>query len=174
MWLSFRTSASKEYGTIFCLSANMKTPFPNGRPGLDWMRLFEGQHTNLVTKRKPELLTLARAEGLSENTVNCFYDLYEPVADTQHFKDHPESQLSLDETCLTTDIVCNLVFVRRDSRNAYMISPQSGKTMFTVLFCVSATGVYLPPLTIYKAKSVYPEWRQGGVPGATYACSDSG
>ena len=100
--------------------------------------------------------------------------MYEGDANTQYFKDHPESQFNLDETCLTTDIVCNLVFVRRDSANAYMISPQSGKTMFTVLFCVSATGVYLPPLTIYKAKSVYPEWRQGGVPGATYACSDSG
>ena len=36
-----------------------------------------------------------------------------------------------------------------------MKAPNSGKTMFSVLFCVSATGVYLPPFTVYKSKNLY-------------------
>ena len=60
-------------------ATNIKTPFNDGRPGPDWMLLFEHRHAVILTRRKPELLTLARAEGLTEKTVNCFFDLYEKV-----------------------------------------------------------------------------------------------
>ena len=55
-----------------------------------------------------------------------------------------------------------------------MKSPTAGKTMFSVLFCISGTGVYLPPYTIYKAKHVYDSWTFGGPKDAAYSCSDSG
>ena len=152
-------------------ATNKKTPFNNGRPGPDWMLLFEHRHAVIVTRRKPELLTLARAEGLTEKTVNCFFDMYEKVVFDDNLHDSPECFFNLDEIGLNTDIITDMVFVRRDSKNAYIISPNSNKTYFTVLFCVSATGVYLPPFTIYKSKHLYKSWTTNGVKGATYACS---
>ena len=50
-------------------ATNIKTPFNDGRPGPDWMLLFEHRHAVILTRRKPELLTLARAEGLILFTV---------------------------------------------------------------------------------------------------------
>ena len=50
-------------------ASKKKTPFNCDKPGPDWMVLFERRHSVIVTRRTPELLTLARAEGLTQNTV---------------------------------------------------------------------------------------------------------
>ena len=67
----------------------------------------------------------------------------------------PVESFNCDETGLTTNPVHDKVYVRKGSKDAYMKAPNSGKTMFSVLFCVSATGVYLPPFTVYKSKNLY-------------------
>ncbi|CAF4483235.1 unnamed protein product, partial [Didymodactylos carnosus] len=46
-----------------------------------------------------------------------------------------------------------------------------GKSFHTVLFCVSASGVVLPPYIIYKAKNLYSDWY---ISGAGYNTSESG
>lgn len=43
-----------------------------------------------------------------------------------------------------------------------------------MLLCTSASGEVLPPLVVYAAKAVSALWCDGGVPGTTYKCSDSG
>ena len=33
-----------------------------------------------------------------------------------------------------------------------------GKAMYTVMFCVSSAGEYLPPYVVYKAKNLHTTW----------------
>jgi len=48
------------------------------------------------------------------------------------------------------------------------------KQAFSVMFCGSAKGVYLPPTVVYKAKHVYHDWTSDGFNGAVYGATESG
>ena len=50
-----------------------KTPFHNNRPGKDWMITFVRRHEDTLRPHKPELLTKARSDGLSELVVTMFF-----------------------------------------------------------------------------------------------------
>ncbi|KAF8789211.1 hypothetical protein HNY73_007169 [Argiope bruennichi] len=66
------------------------------------------------------------------------------------------------------------VFVQISSGTTYMKSATQGKTMFSVLFGISASGNYMPHFAIYKGAHLYESWTKGGPPGALYACTESG
>jgi hypothetical protein len=53
-------------------------PFPDSRPGLDWLRRFERRHPDL-SQRTPEVLTVAHAKSLTPETVNIFFNKYEGI-----------------------------------------------------------------------------------------------
>ena len=61
-----------------------------------------------------------------------------------------ESIYNLDETGINTDPRAKKVFVPRTSRDAYLMSATCGKAMYSVMFCVSAAGNYLPPILSIK------------------------
>lgn len=155
-------------------SIGRKTPFNDGLPGDDWMLLFERRHSDSLKRRKPETLTVARATALTEEVVNTFFDMYEKKLKENDLLDKPHRIYNLDETGLNTDRRSDAVFVRKQSRDAYIKSPTSGKTTYSVLFAVSASGKFLPPFVIYKSKHLYESWTSGGPRGTGYSCSDSG
>ena len=49
-----------------------------------------------------------------------------------------------------------------------------GKTMYTVLFCASAAGHYLPPLVVFAAEHLYDKWMENGPKDALYTCTPRG
>jgi hypothetical protein len=49
-----------------------------------------------------------------------------------------------------------------------------GKTQITVVGCVSASGMCLPPMVIWDRKTLNPELAKGEVPGTIYGLSSSG
>ena len=56
-----------------------------------------------------------------------------------------------------------------------MKTPMGGKTVYSVLFCASATGEYLPPFIVYKAKGTpWDTWMRNGPKNAVYGMSESG
>ena len=127
-----------------------------------------------MTRRKPEILTMARAKGLTKPVVDEFFSMYEKLLKDNQLDDQPGRIFNLDETGLTTDRVHNKVYVAKGSRDAYLKSPVCGKSNYSVLFCVSATGLYLPPFTVYKSKHLYDSWTVGGPEGSAYGCTESG
>ena len=155
-------------------SIRRKTPFNNGKPGLDWMRLFEKRHVGEIKKCKPELLSLARSEGLTQNTVIAFFDMYEKILKDNNLASRASCHFNLDESAVNTNRVFEKLFFGKDMRNAYLKLANSEKQCFTVLFCASASGEYLPPFVIYKSKYLYDSWTDQGPKGAVYSCSDTG
>ena len=150
------------------------TPFRDGRPGRDWVVLFERRHKARLKRRKPEYLTKARSKGMTKKNVQTFYNLYEDVLKEHDLFDKPWVLFNIDETGLTCDKTDTKVYIGADTKNAYSLGAPGAKTMYTVLFGVSAIGQYLPPFTVYKAKSLWGEWTNYGVDGACYGVSDSG
>jgi len=39
---------------------------------------------------------------------------------------------------------------------------ENSKQNFSIMFCGDATGHYLPPMVVYKAKNLYANWTKGG------------
>lgn len=144
------------------------------KPGKDWSQAFERRWAAQLGKRKPELLTKARAQGLSREVVDLFFEQYQAILTENGLEDAPERIFNLDETGLNTDPRSDKVFVQKQDRNAYLRSATCGKTMYSVLFCTNAKGEFLPPFTIYKGLHLYQSWTSGGPSGAHYGVTKSG
>ena len=151
-------------------SIGRKRPFKNDNPGEDWMVYFEKRHSEQLNRRKPEILTFARAEGLTTSVLNAFFDMCEDILDTNNPKNKHHCIFNLGETRLNTNRRSEALFVPKSTKDAYLKSPTAGK--FSVLFCVSATGVYLPPFTVYKAHYLYQTWTIRGPHGAAVNIND--
>ena len=152
----------------------LHTPFKNNRPGEDWYLSFRKRYKAEISLRKPETVTSARAKGLSQETVNKFFDLLEAKLESAGVKNQPSRIYNLDETGLNTDPKLHKLLCRRGVKDAQAILPTEGKAMYTVLFCGNAAGEYLPPYVIYKAKNIYSSWLTGGPPGTVYNVTASG
>ena len=63
--------------------------------------------------------------------------------------------------------------MKRGVKHADRIMDTS-KLSTSVMLAVAASGVVLPPYTVYKAKYLYDTWVEGGIEGACYNCSSSG
>ncbi|XP_065662787.1 uncharacterized protein LOC136085412 [Hydra vulgaris] len=122
----------------------------------------------VLGKRKPELLTKARANDLSLKTLTDFFELYEKTLNNNNLFDRPHCIFNLDETGLRTDPTAGKIFFRITSKTAYYIAPSCGKSMYTLLFCGSANGQCLPPFVVYKAIYLYDAWCQNGPENAMY------
>ena len=137
----------------FLDSLDRPNPFNNNYPGKDWMISFVRRHKETLRPCKLELLTKVRSEGLSENVVTMFYSLLEEEIREKNIV--LESIYNLGETGINTDPQAKKVYVPHTSRDAYLMSATCGKAMYSVMFCVSATGNYLPPFVIYIGLHLY-------------------
>lgn len=158
----------------YLLYSGKTSVFPKGTPGPDWVRNFEKRWSKELGKRKPEILTKSRANSLVTDVIDEFYATYENILIENNLLDQPHRIFNVDETGLATNPISCKVYVEKRSRNSYMECPTGGKAMYTVLFCVSATGQYMAPLVVYKGKNLYDTWIKGGPDGACYAVSPSG
>ncbi|XP_065654665.1 uncharacterized protein LOC136081288 [Hydra vulgaris] len=132
----------------FYTTMRMKTPFKNGIPGKDWIISFKKRHVDKLRLCKPEILTFSRAKSLTHEVVDKFFAI---LSDVIHNNNIVSSSIyNLDETALSTNHLTKRVFVHPKSKDAYELAGSSGKAMYSLLFCVSADGRYLPPFVVFK------------------------
>ena len=143
-------------------------------PGYEWVRAFEKRHAHIITRRKPEILTASRAKSLTPDVRDAFFEMWEELLTDKDLLDAPHRIFNLDETGMNTDPTSCMVYTKKGTRDAYLKTPSCGKTMYTVLFCASASGSYMPPFVVYKSKHLYQDWVIGGPRDACYSVSDSG
>lgn len=141
--------------------------FHDNLPGNDWVRSFLERNHELSI-RASENMKRARAE-VTADTINGYFDqLYASMEGVP-----PENIINYDESNLTDDPGRQRVLVRRGVKHASR-NMDFSKNSTSVMFCAAANGTVLPPYIVYKSKNLYPEWVQGGPPGAAYNRSKNG
>ena len=140
--------------------------FRNNLPGPDWVKGFVGRHN--LTTRCADNVKPVRAEIRAPEIQAYFDNLAESTAGIP-----PSNIFNYDETNFTDNPGVLKVVVRRGVKRVER-SVQHSKSAVSVMFCGSASGTFLPPMVVYKAKHVYEEWMRGGTPRAIYDCSPSG
>lgn len=143
-------------------------------PGNDFLCGFEKRWKNQLTKRKPEILTANRIRSLSKDSLEAYFETTKTIYDQNLLHDCPERIFNLDETGLVVDQWARKCFFKRGTKKAVVISPTCGKTMHTLLVCVSASGQLLPPCVIYKGKNLYDAWTQNCPNGTSFFMTKSG
>ncbi|XP_065642426.1 uncharacterized protein LOC136074055 [Hydra vulgaris] len=163
-------NANKREVGQFCTTMRMKTPFKNGIPEKDWIISHKKRHVDKLRLLKPEILTFSRAKSLTPKVVDKFSTT---LSDVIHNNDIvPSSIYNLDETGLSTNHLTKRVFVHPKSKDAYELAGSSGKAMYSVLFCVSADGRYLPPFVVFKGEGyLYSKWVENGPPGCAFGAT---
>ncbi|KAJ8039126.1 Tigger transposable element-derived protein 2 [Holothuria leucospilota] len=131
-----------------------KTQFANNLPGRDWWQRFLKRHPQL-TERQGEALGKERAQ-LSHEKVEAWYDEFETYMKTSQDLDgkgeeilkDPNRLFNCDESGFPLSGKIEKVLAPVGSRNVYQITT-SDKKQITVLACMNAAGLYLPPMLIY-------------------------
>lgn len=138
--------------------------FNNNLPGIDWLKSFMKRHN--LTSRLADNVKPSRAE-IDAQSVNSYFDELE-----QTLKGIDPNIYNYDETNVSDNpgskqIICHHGLKRVERKIEH------SKSCLSVMFCGGATGVYLPPMIVYKAKNIYAEWTRGGPGGTVYDCTPS-
>jgi hypothetical protein len=144
-------------------SADVPETFPNP----NWVRRFMKRHPD-VTLRKAQLLDIARFRGSSVPVVTAYYENLSLLI--CNFT--PETIWNADESGICAQgrkaprVICPKGMRANTVRS-------SDRENVSILACISAAGVALPPMYIYAGKKRKLQWSDGAVAGATFTMTDS-
>lgn len=140
--------------------------FKNNCPGPDWLKSFVARHR--LTQRLADNVKPARAE-INRDSVNLYFDELEKALAAAP----AENIYNFDETNITDNPGVKTVVCRRGLKRVER-KMQHSKSSISLMYCGSASGVFLPPMVVYRAANCYTEWTLGGPAGSLYDCSKSG
>lgn len=141
-------------------------------PSTGWWNKFVCRHPE-VHLRTPATLSFARARASSRECIDHYFDTLEKTLNETGLVDHPALIFNMDESGFPIDPKPLKTIHCRGEKNPFSVS--SGlKSQVTVVACVSACGQTIPPMIIWKRKSMYPEMANGEIPGTQYGFSEKG
>ncbi|VEN44176.1 unnamed protein product, partial [Callosobruchus maculatus] len=160
----------------FQLAFRNKIPHPfngvNKSAGKKWLKLFLKRHPQL-SMRTPQGMSAARIKSFTPEKVSRFFDLYEP--EYNKIRDPFQRVFNVDETGIT--IVqhkhSKVISLKGKKQISSLTSAERGK-LITIITCVNASGVYIPPVIIFPRKNMKAELMLGAPAGAVAECHISG
>ncbi|XP_039300711.1 tigger transposable element-derived protein 6-like, partial [Nilaparvata lugens] len=155
------------------LRNNVAHPFSsdNKAAGWKWLRLFL-QRNPTLSARKPQAMSLARVQGLNEESVNLFFSILKP--ELEKIKFNPLKVFNVDETGITVvQHKVRKIVAMKGKKSVHKLSAERG-ALVTVVMCMSASGSFVPPLMIFPRKLMKNELMDGAPPGAIGAANESG
>jgi hypothetical protein len=140
--------------------------------GKDWLYLFL-QRNPEISLRQPEGTSLNRINAFNKEEVTLFFSNLQQIMDMYRFP--PNRIFNMDETGITTvQQKCPKIYGEKGAKRiGAATSNERGRTI-TAVFCVSASGTYIPPMLIYPRVRMSPHLQNNGPIGAIYACSKNG
>lgn len=153
---------------------NLPNPFSKDtkKAGRKWIRLFFKRHPEL-SMRKPQNLSMARIQGFSKTNVDYFFKILAPQLEKIQFD--ATRVFNVDESGISVvqHKSSRIVTAKAKKEVHKLASAERGATI-TTIFCMSATGQYVPPLLIFPQKKWEVELLDGAPEGSIGGCSDSG
>lgn len=140
--------------------------------GYDWYQGFMARHP-VLSLRKPEGLSAARAAMLNPNVISDHFDKLGAVMDKYELKDKPGQIYNLDETGLSLVHTPSKVIASRGKKTVQSRTSGDRGENVSVLICANAQGTVCPPFIIFKGKRLNPGLTAHAPPGTLFGCSDS-
>nr|XP_018906716.1 PREDICTED: uncharacterized protein LOC109036800 [Bemisia tabaci] len=154
---------------------HIKHPFKNETAGRDWVFKFLERHPELRF-RKPEPTSIARAAGFNRQAVDRYFDNLLSVYRALGFHLSASDVYNMDETGVhtTSNNPPKVLSVKGRKQVGVIASAERGQ-LTTIIGCVNAAGVYIPPCFIFgRRKNVTETLKIGAPEGSEFWCSDSG
>lgn len=137
-----------------------------------WWEAFCHRHPE-ITLRTAAPLSKARCTATDPDIVNSYFDLLEATLEKAVLEDKPGQIFNMHETGMSLDPKSLKCVTERGTKN--VLAPSSGdKSQITIIGCVSASGVSMPPLVVLKGKSIPAYFTDGEVPETRYGLSVNG
>jgi hypothetical protein len=140
--------------------------------GEHWLKGFRDRHPN-ISLRTPEATSAARARAFNKNNVNKFFSLLDECF--RRFPYSPHRVFNVDETGLTTvQSKSSKVFAAKGRKQVGSLTSAERGILSTVVICMSAGGIFVPPMIIFPRVRMKEELMDGAPPGTEFACHKSG
>jgi hypothetical protein len=118
--------------------------------GVDWLQGFRKRHPQ-ITLRTPKATSAIRARGFNKTVVSNFFNLLRGVLEKYTFP--PHRIFNIDETSLSTVPGRNSkIFAKRGRKQVANVTSAERGVTTTAVICISAGGVFLPPMLIFNRK----------------------
>lgn len=157
-----------------CVKNNVPHPFNNEakKAGKKWLCLFLKRHP-MISFRTPQGVSKARLQGFTRQNVDTFFDLYESTI--EKFNINMNRIFNVDETGITiVQHKHNKVISLKGKKRIGKITAQERGKLITVVPCMNATGVFVPPLMVFPRKNMKQELLNGAPLGTIARCHQSG
>lgn len=140
--------------------------------GKKWFYSFMKRHPELSV-RQPENTSIARAKGFNREAINKFFDILEDIVKKNGL--NATSIYNVDESGFSTvQKKCGkIVGQKGKKRIGRVVSGERGINT-TLVGCASASGVFVPPMIIYKRMRMSPQLRNGTPPGSLVEVAEHG
>lgn len=143
-----------------------------GIAGKKWYYKFMRRHSNL-SLRQPESTSLNRIKGFNKENVNGFFDILENICDKHNI--NATSIFNMDESGFSTVAKkCQKVVTTKGTKAVASVASGERGVNTTIVCSVSAAGLYVPPMIIFKRKRFTAELGNGAPPGSKVEISESG
>jgi len=136
-----------------------------------WQRFC--QRNKGISLRTAASLSRVRAMATDPKTFERYFDILEDTLKDNGIYNNPTRLYNCDETGLCLSPKGLKVVAKRGASCVNAISGDT-KNQITVLACTSASGAAIPPMVIFKRKTLNPELTSGEVPGTIYGLSSKG
>lgn len=139
--------------------------------GKDWLRGFLLRNPQ-ISLRRPEPTSLNRVLAFNRQDVNLFYDNLEEVVEKYKFE--PHRIFNVDETGISGVHKPSRILAQKGRKQVGAITSGERGQNTTIVCCISASGLYVPPMFIFKRERMKEGLDRNGPVGAIYRCSKSG
>ena len=148
-------------------------PFLNGIAGRGWLEGFLARYPKLVL-RSTQPLSYSRAVSANPDAISDHFAKLGSLYARLNILSKPMQIYNVDECGVSVVHKGGKVLSEIGRKNVWAItSGEKGKN-HTIVSCVSASGLSLPPFIIYPRKRITENLKADAYPGTSFNCSDSG
>ena len=140
--------------------------------GRSWLKGFLSRYPQLK-KKVSQNLSIARAIGANPTQVGNFFNLYRKWIHQWGLEFQPNHIWNVDE-CGIGDVPQTQKVIGLVGERPFQTVSGEKPVNTTLLTYVSAGGLHVPPMVIFKASRVKPEWREYAPSGYAVRASESG
>ena len=158
--------------TIAVVQATVDKKGINCQVSESWLKSFRQRHPELTLKAG-ENISKDRDIGASVENLENYFDILECTLSENDLLHKPCQIFNADETGIPLDAKPLKVYGTVSQKNFYSVST-GNKKHITVLACVSAGGISLPPMIIYNRSGLGVGMDDGSIPGTLFAFSPNG